>query len=500
MARYDVDLLVLGAGAAGLTAAGTAANLGAKTIMVERHRLGGDCTWTGCVPSKTLLHAAALRQNARDFLTRFGPHAGDGAAPDVPDADFAAAMGDVHQTRQEVYQDADAPEIFEGFGVEVVKGEARFTGPHAVRIDLEDGGARDVTFRKAIVCTGGRAAPPPIDGLDETPHLTNESLFEITRQPEHLVIVGAGPIGCEMGQAFRRLGSRVTVVDRADRVLGRDDADHAAVLRGALEGEGVEFVLGADVDRVEGDDGRVVLHVTAGGERRQLEGDRLLIATGRKPNIEGLGLDAAGIAHTKKGVTVNDRCRTNLDHVWAAGDCTGEYQLTHMSEHMAKQAVTNAVLRIPAKIDRDGLTWTTFTSPEVAQVGQTERQLREAGRDFVTYRFPYTKVDRAITEHAETGHIKVHATRWRGKILGASVIGERAGELISVYGVAMKAGVSVREISDTIFPYPTYGLGARRAADQYYVQKQFPLAIRAVKRVFGYRGQTPPPPDPDRVI
>ena len=295
------------------------------------------------------------------------------------------------------------------------------------------------------------------------------------------MIVGAGPIGCEMGQAFRRLGSDVTVIDRADRVLGRDDADHARVLQRALEGEGVRFVLGADVERVEGDNGRVAVHVTAGGERQRVEGDALLIATGRKPNVEGLGLDEAGIAYTKKGITVDDRCRTSLEHVWAAGDCTGEYQLTHMSEHMAKQAVTNAVLRIPAKIDRDGITWTTFTTPEVAQVGKTQQELQEAGRDFVTYRFPYTKVDRAVTEHAETGNIKVHATRWRGRILGASVVGERAGELISVYAVAMKAGVSVREISDTIFPYPTYGLGARRAADQYYVQKQFPLAVRAVK-------------------
>lgn len=495
MATYDVDLLVLGAGAAGLTAAGTAANLGAKTMMVERDRLGGDCTWTGCVPSKTLLHAAALRAHARDFAERF---ARGGA--DAPAADFGAVMGDVHRTRQEVYHDADRPEIFEAYGVEVVSGEARFLGSRWARVALADGGTRDVSFRMAVVCTGGRAAPPPIPGLDETPHLTNETLFELDRQPDHLVVIGAGSIGCEMGQAFRRLGSRVTVIDRADRVLGRDDADHAAILQRVLEREGVRFVLGADVERVEGAGGAVTVHVAAGGERQRVEGDALLVATGRRPNIEGLGLDEVGIAYTKKGITVDDRCRTSLRHVWAAGDCTGEYQLTHMSEHMAKQAVTNAVLKIPATIDRDGLTWTTFTTPEVAQVGKTERELREAGKSFVTYRFPYTKVDRAVTEHAEDGHIKVHTTRWRGKILGASVVGERAGELISIYGVAMKGGVSLREVSDTIFPYPTYGLGARRAADQYYVQKQFPRAVGAVKRVFGYRGLTPPPPDPDRVI
>ena len=493
MPSYDVDLLVLGGGAAGLTAAGTAANLGAKTMMVERHRLGGDCTWTGCVPSKTILHAAALRAQAADYLRRFAPGA------ELPPVDFQAVMADVHATRQEVYHDADRPEIFEGFGIEVVSAEARLTGPHSAHLVGDEGG-RDVTFRLAILCTGGRAAPPPIPGLDGVPYLTNETLFEITELPEHLVIVGAGSIGCEMGQAFRRLGSRVTVVDRADRVLGRDDADHAAMLQGALEAEGVEFVLGADVKSVRGGDGEVSLVASASGTERVVTGDRLLVATGRAPNVEGLGLDAAGVAYDKEGITVDDQCKTSVGHIWAAGDCTGEYALTHMSEHMGKQAATNAILKLPAPIDRDGITWTTFTTPEIGQVGKTAAQLEDEGTSFVTYRFPFTKADRAVTEHAETGQVKILATAWRGAILGASVVGERGGELVSMLAVAKKAGVSVREISDTIVPYPTYGLAVRRAADQYYVQKQFPLAIDAVKRVFGYRGETPPPPDPDRVL
>ena len=484
---YDVDLLVLGGGAAGLTAAGTAANLGAKTMMVERDRLGGDCTWTGCVPSKTLLHHADLRAAAV------------GAGADPGPVDFAAVIGDVHATREEVYHDADRPEIFEGFGIEVVSGDAAFTGPHAARIETADG-ARDVTFRLAIIATGGRAAPPPIPGLDATPHLTNERLFEITELPRHLVIVGAGPIGCEMGQAFRRLGSEVTIIDRADRPLGKDDADHGRLLQGVLEGEGVRFRMGADIERVEGTDGAVTVRVSADGATEAVEGDVLLIATGRTPNIEGLGLEAAGVAFSERGVTVNDQCRTSQRHIWAAGDCTGEYQLTHMSEHMAKQAATHAILKIPAPIDRKGLAWTTFTTPEVAQLGPTEDDLREQGTSFVTYRFPYTKVDRAVTEHATVGSIKVHATKWTGKILGASVIGERAGELIGMLAVAKKGGVPLRTVSDTIIPYPTYVLGARRAADQYYIQKQFPKAIDLVKRVFGYRGLTPPPPDPDRVL
>ena len=494
MARYDVDLLVLGGGAAGLTAAGTAANLGAKTMMVERDRLGGDCTWTGCVPSKTLLHAAQLRASAGTFLDRYA-----GADAPAAAADWRRVIGDVHRTREEIYHDADRPELYEDFGVDVVAGAARFTGPHAVHIDGAEGG-RDVTFRMAVICTGGRAAPPPIPGLDGVPFLTNETLFEIEAQPRHLVVVGGGPIGCEMGQAFRRLGSEVTILDKSERLLGRDDADHAEVLQRVLEREGVRLVLGAEVERVEGEAGAVTVRATVGGRAEAIEGDALLVATGRTPNVEGLGLDAAGVAFTKRGVTVDDRCRTSQKHIWAAGDCTGEYQLTHMSEHMAKQAVTNAVLKVPAKIDRDGVAWATYTAPEVAQLGPTETELTEAGRSFVTYRFPYSKVDRALTEHAADGHIKIHATRWRGRILGASVVGERAGELIALLAVAKKGGVSVRTVSDTIVPYPTYGLGARRAADQYYIQKQFPAAIGALKRVFGYRGLTPPPPDPDRVM
>lgn len=495
MPTYDLDLLVLGGGAAGLTAAGTAGTLGVKTMLVDRARLGGDCTWTGCVPSKTLLHAADGRARARAFVDAYGA---DGAA--IPDVDFPAVMRHVRELREAVYHEADDPSIFEAMGVDVVRSRARLVGPHEAELTDDDGATRRVTFRMAVLCTGGRAAPPPIDGLDATPHLTNEDLFEIEDRPDHLIIVGAGPIGCEMGQAFRRLGSDVTIVDRADRPLGKDDADHARILQTALQSEGVRFVFEADVDRAEPTDGGVRLHLSVGGSQQTIEGDRLLVATGRRPNVENLGLDAAGVAFTDKGIRVDDRCRTSQPHIWAAGDCTGEYQLTHMSEHMAKTAVTNAVLKVPAKIDRKGVPWTTFTTPEVAQVGRTEVQLRDDGETFETYAFPYTKVDRAITESATTGQVKLHATRWRGKILGASVVGERAGEVAALYSIAMKGGVSASAVSDTIVAYPTYALAARRAADQWYVRKAFPRVIGIVKRVLGYRGTLPPPPSPDRIV
>lgn len=495
MPRYDLDVFVLGAGAAGLTAAGTAATMGARTLMVDRHRAGGDCTWTGCIPSKTLLHAADGRARAAAFARDFGAA---GAA--APDADGARIFDHIRSVREAVYEHADAPPVFEAMGVEVVQASARLTGPHEAVLTPDDGPERRVTFRKAIVCSGGRAAVPPISGLDATPYLTNDSLFELRDLPRHLVVVGGGPIGCEMAQAFRRLGADVTLVDRASRLLPRDDADHAAILQSVLEREGVRLVLGATVERAQPEGDGVRLHVTAGGTAQTVSGSHLLVATGRQPNVEGFGLDAAGVAFTRKGIRVDDRCRTSQAHIWAAGDCTGEWALTHMSEHTAKTAVVNAVVGAPSKVDRQGVTWTTFTAPEVAQVGATEAELRADGAAFETYAFPFSKVDRAITEGATEGHVKLHARRWTGRILGASVVGERAGEIAAVFAVARRGGVSASTLSSTIIAYPTYGQAARRAADQWFVRKAFPQAVAVLRRARGYRGTLPPPPSPDRVV
>lgn len=494
MPAYDLDLFVLGAGAAGLTAAGTAATLGARTMMVDAHRAGGDCTWTGCIPSKVLLHTASQRAHAAAFVRDFGA---EGAV--APEADTGRVMRHLRDVREAVYEHADAPPVFEALGVEVVQARARLAGPHEAVL-TDDDGERRVTFRMAVLCTGGRAAVPSVPGLDGTPFLTNETLFELDAAPERLVVLGGGPIGCEIAQAFRRLGSDVTIVDRADRLLPRDDAEHAAILQTVLEREGVRLLLGASVDRAEATDGGVRLHVTAGGETTAVDGSHLLVATGREPNVDGLGLAEAGVAFTPKGIRVDERCRTSQRHIWAAGDCTGEYALTHMSEHMAKTAVTNAIVKVPARLDRKGVTWTTFTSPEVAQVGPTEAELRADGARFETYTFPFSKLDRAITDGATDGHIKVMARRWTGRILGASVVGERAGEIAAVFAVARKGGVSMATLSSTVVAYPTYGLAARRAADQWLVRKAFPGAVGALRRVMGYRGTLPPPPSADRIV
>ncbi|MEM1041071.1 MAG: FAD-dependent oxidoreductase [Bacteroidota bacterium] len=492
MSSYAYDLIVIGGGAAGLTASGLAASFGAKTMMVERHRLGGDCTWTGCVPSKTIIKAAHVAHAMRD-----AGHVGlTDTAPEIP---FDKVVAHIHAVREEVYHDADRPEIYEDLGVDLRFGDARFTDPHRIVIEGEDG-SEEVSARKFVIATGGRAFVPPIDGIDAVDVLTNDSLFEMTEQPASLVVIGGGPIGTEMAQSFTRLGTEVTVVDQGQRILGRDDAEHAEMLRASLEAEGVRFVLGARVERLAEEDGQKVVYASVGGEARALRADAVLVATGRRPNIEDLGLDAAGVTTTKRGIKVNDRCLTSQSHIFAAGDCTGEYQLTHMSEHMAKIATTNAILRVPSTLDRKHVPWATFADPEIAHVGATEEELKERGAKYEVFRFPYTKVDRAITESSTTGQIKVFATKWRGTILGASVLGDRAGELISLYGVAMKNGVTLRAIADTIFPYPTYALGARRAADQWYARKQYPGVVRTVQKLFGYRGPEPKPIDPNRIV
>jgi pyruvate/2-oxoglutarate dehydrogenase complex dihydrolipoamide dehydrogenase (E3) component len=480
---YTHDLLVLGGGAAGLTAAGTASVVGAKTVLVERARLGGDCTWTGCVPSKALLKAAHVAHEMR-HAERYG-------LPEVPEftIDLKAVMDRVRHLRQEIYDDADAPPQLEKLGIEIAEGEARFVDAHAV--EVESGGQkRRISARRIIVAAGGRPMIPPIRGLADVPYLTSESLFdELDALPERLGIVGAGPIGTEMAQAFARLGSRVIVFESGERILSHDDPELAQMLQGILTREGVQYRTGVKVTEVERyGEGVIVTAESEAGQAEMVEVDALLIAVGRQPNVETLNLEAAGVEYGEKGIDVDDRCCTSQSHIFAAGDVTGRYQFTHMSEHMAKVAATNAVLRVPMKIDTDHVPWVTYTAPELAHVGATEQQLRERGEDFKTYSFPYSKVDRAITDSVPEGLIKVHASPLLGHILGASVLGAHAGELICEYALAMKSGVSLRQIADTIHPYPTYGLGARRAADQWYIAKQSATLAKVVKRIFGYRG------------
>jgi len=490
---HDCDVLVIGGGAAGLSAAGIATNLGAKTTMIERDALGGDCTWTGCVPSKTLLKAAKVVHQARN-AHRYG-------LTDQPfEVDFAGVMDHVRHVRQDVYEDADHPDIFEDMGIDVRSGTARFLDRHTVVVTGADGASEQVTARYIVIAAGARAFVPPIDGLDRVPVLTNEDLFDLETQPERLAIVGAGPIGTEMAQAFTRLGTEVTVLDMSDRILQNDDAHLATELREVLEEEGVRYILNAGVERVaQAEGGPITVTAEVEGATVEVEADALLLATGRTANVEALNLDAAGIEYTRRGITVDDTCRTSQRHIYAVGDVTGRYQFTHMSGHMAKVAVTNAILKLPSMIDAAHVPWVTYTDPELAHVGAFPEDLDADGIDYETYRFPFEKLDRAITEGETTGWIQVHAKSLTGRILGVSILGAHAGEMISTFALAMRNGVTLRNIGDTIHPYPAWGEGVRRVADQWYVQKQSTTVTRLLQTVFGYRGPVIAP-DPERII
>ena len=488
----EFDVIVIGGGAGGLTAAGVATNIGADTLMIEAEKLGGDCTWYGCVPSKALLKSAKVAHTVQ-HASEYGVDAPESAV------NFQQVMERVRTLRQDVYEEADAPEIFEDMGIEVAHGTAHFVDDHTVAIE-NDGQTRHVRGDRIVIATGARAMTPTIEGLDEVPYLTNHSLFELDEQPDHLAIIGGGPIGTEMAQAFARLGSDVTVLEMGDRILSNDHPELTAMLRERLEEEGVRFMLGARVDRLaRTDDNHICIQAMQGDAEQSLIADEVLVAAGRVPNVDRLNLEAAGVEYTNKGIRVDDSGRTNQSHILAVGDVTGRYQFTHMSEHMAKTALTKALLKVPARFDTEHVPWVTYTDPELAHVGATQAELDADDTSYTTYRFPYSKVDRAITEGDTLGEIKVYATSWNGKILGASVLGARAGELISELAVAMRNGVTLRSLSDTIHPYPSYGLAARRVADQWYAQKQSARVTQWVQRLFGYDGPVIEP-DPDRIV
>ena len=470
---HDYDLIVIGAGAGGLTAAAVAVHLGAKTLLVEKARLGGDCTWTGCVPSKTLLHAAGLAHAARN-----APRSGIGTGK--VDVDFSRVMEVVRATRSRIYEEADSPDVFRGLGVHVRQGHARFLDSHTIDID----GVR-FSGRFIVIAAGSTPHIPSIPGLSDAPIHTTETIFELTTRPGYLIVLGAGPVGIELAQAFRRLGSDVTVVDRSDRILENDEPELAAALRDRIAAEGVRFVMGQEIARVSADGARVLLELEGGAT---VSGDQLLVAGGRKPTVADLNLAAAGVIFSESGIDVDDRCRTNLPHVYADGDVTGRFQLTHMSEHMAKIAVQNALLKLPRRLDSANVPWVTFTDPELARVGASEAQLRDAGKSFGVFRFPFAKLDRSRMDGEPGGEVKILARRRSGRILGASVLGPRAGEMISELALAMRNGISLRQISDTIHPYPTYSLGVRRAADQWYVRLRSRRLTAALKSIMRLRG------------
>jgi pyruvate/2-oxoglutarate dehydrogenase complex dihydrolipoamide dehydrogenase (E3) component len=450
------DICVIGAGSAGLLVAAGAAQLGVATVLIERGKMGGDCLNYGCVPSKALLAAAKVAAASRD-AARFGVIAGE------PEIDFPAVMRHVHEVIATIAPN-DSVARYEGLGATVIQGSARFTGKREIAV-----GERRIRARRFVVATGSRPSAPPIQGLDEIDYLTNETVFENTRRPDHLIIIGGGPIGLEMAQAHARLGARVTVVEAA-RVLAKDDPELAVLLRDRLLAEGIVIHENAAIARIERNAGGIA--VTLADEERVL-GSQLLVAAGRWANIEELDLDKAGIAHNRQGIIVDARLRTTNRHVFAIGDVAGGPQFTHVAGYHAGIVIRNALFRLPARVDYRALPWVTYTEPELAHVGLAEAAARERhGKDIAILRSSFHDNDRAQTERATHGLVKV-VTRKNGRILGASILGPQAGELIQPWVLAIGQRLKIKAMAGMIAPYPTLGEAGKRAASSFYLATLF---------------------------
>ncbi|RDD60355.1 dihydrolipoyl dehydrogenase family protein [Ferruginivarius sediminum] len=471
--RLTPDLCIVGAGSAGLAIAAGAQQMGADCVLVERGKMGGDCLNYGCVPSKALLaagRAARLGAAARAF----------GVTYDPPRVDFQAVHDHVHGVIDAI-KPMDSQERFEGLGVTVLRGEASFVGPREVRV-----GEHSVRARRFVLATGSTAAVPPIPGLAETPYLTNETIFDLSERPEHLIVIGAGAIGSELGQAFAHLGAKVSLIEMA-RVLPHEDEELGECVRQSLRADGVDLHEGVAVSAVAAKGGGIEVTLEADGGERRLQGSHLLVAAGRRPVLDGLGLEAAGIERRDGALVVDRRLRTTNRRVFAAGDVGGGPMFTHVAGYHAGIVIKNALFRIPAKADHSAVPRVTYTTPELAQVGLSEAQARERGGAIHVLRWPFAENDRAQAERNTHGLIKA-ITDKRGKVLGCGIAGEHAGELIQPWILAMQKGMKVGDMAQTIVPYPTLGEVSKRAAGSYYTPKLFSERTRRIVRLLARLG------------
>ncbi len=466
--KIHYDLVVLGGGSAGLATTIGSASLGARTLLIEKNHLGGDCLHYGCIPSKALLHAARVVHRARQS-EQFGLRV-------QGSVDYQKVLDYVQSVIATVAVH-DQPENFENMGAKVAFGTARLTSPGSLVLDGEE-----IFFRNCVIATGSRPYIPP--QLDAVEYLTNETLFYHRQQPERLLVLGGGPIGCEMAQALNRLGSRVTLVERGPRLLKKEDPEASQVLETVFKSEGIEVHLRADLMQLKPG---LATFVTP-DQTFETGFDQILVATGRRPNTEGLGLEAAGVQLDPRGyIKVNARLRTTSPNIWAAGDVHGGYQFTHTAEHEAKHILPQVLFRVPLTVPYKVVPWATFTEPEVARVGLTEEQAEAQELKVESWRFGLEETDRAITDDQHHGFFKI-LTDPAGKIVGATLVCPGAGELIHEYVLAMEKGLKPSAISTAIHVYPTLALGARRAADHYSLQKMVPEWVtRLAQWLFGYR-------------
>jgi pyruvate/2-oxoglutarate dehydrogenase complex dihydrolipoamide dehydrogenase (E3) component len=467
--RYD--LVVVGAGTAGLVSAAGAAGLGARVALIEREHLGGDCLNVGCVPSKALLRSAHLAADLRD-AERFGLRLA-GAV----DVDFAAVMRRMREVRLRISPNDSVDRFSRELGVDVHLGEACFVGRDRVEV-----AGQELRFKKAVIATGARPFVPDVPGLEEAGYLTNESVFDLTHLPRRLVVLGGGPIGCELAQAFRRFGSQVVLVEMASQLLPREDPDAARILLGAFRRDGIEVRLETRLVAVE--PGTRTSHaVVSHGERQpeRIEFDEMLVAVGRAPNVDGLGLERAGVAFDhRRGVEVDDRLRTSNRRIYAAGDVCMRHRFTHAADFAARIVVQNALFFGRKRVSKLRIPWCTYTDPEIAHIGLYEHEARQRGPELDSFVRELSHVDRAIAEGRDEGFVKIHVRRGSDEILGATIVGRDAGDLIGEVSVCMAAGMGLSKLAGVIHPYPTRAEAIRQLGDAYNRTRLTPR----VKRLF----------------
>ncbi len=461
------DLVVIGGGTGGLIVTSVAAQLGLKVTLIERReKLGGDCLQTGCVPSKTLIHAskvASLMRRADEY----------GLKAVEPEVDLGRVSDHVQSVIDQI-QVHDDPERFRGYGAEIIFGHATFTSSHTVEVN-----GQSIQGKRFVIATGSSPFVPPIPGLDEAEYLTNENIFSLRKLPARLIVLGGGAIGTEMAQAYARLGSKVTVVERLPHILPQEDTEISDMLRTTLLAEGINILTGTSAEHVNksGD----LYHMRCGSDGDEeilIESDALLVAVGRRPNVEGMGLDIAGVDYDNRGIKVDRRLRTSSKHIYACGDVAGPYPFTHMAEYQAGIVISNAIFRFPKKTNYRVVPWVTYSDPELARVGMTELQAKEQGLDVDVLRFSFSDIDRALAEVETAGEMKLISRK--GKILGATILGPHAGELIHEIVLAMQAGLKIGDISATIHAYPTLAQISRRTVNTYYGEKLFSARTRKI--------------------
>ncbi len=463
------DICVIGAGSGGLSVAAAAAAFGVPVVLIEKSKMGGECLNTGCIPSKSLIEAAR-HAHAIARADAFGLSVRD------TEVNFEEVAKHVQEVIAEI-EPNDSKERYGGLGVRVLAGIARFTDSETVQV----GEGTRIKARRFVIATGSSPLLPPIPGLASAPHFTSETIFQLSVRPEHLMVIGGGAIGLELAQAYRRLGSRVTVIDVAEP-LPREDAECARVVLDALVREGIALRTNCTVIRVERADGMVNAVVGAQAGEESITASHLLVATGRRPNIEELDLERAGIQHDSRGILVNKRLKTANKRVYAIGDVAGGAQFTHLANHHAGLVIRNALFRLPVKVNETIVPRVTFTDPELAHVGCTESEVRNRGYRFCVLRFPFHENDRAQTARETAGHIKVITTR-RGRVLGATIVGPSAGELIAPWCLAISHKLNIRALAGVVLPYPTLGEVGKRAAIAYFMPA---LRHRWVQRVIAF--------------